>query len=146
MIFVRGRWGNAVLFNNVIKTSDILPILVWPISIMWAGSWRNQPFFPLLLRSHYLCDGDSVGRSTCASTGLNMWKEFSQCNMAMVVSDAVWYKEVCKAIIITTMNYKSTRCTSTLMAQSKSKAKVNNIIAVDFRHVENRGHETFLGI
>lgn len=45
MVFVRSRWENSTRFNNVIKTTYVSPILFWPISIMWAGSWKNRPLF-----------------------------------------------------------------------------------------------------
>lgn len=65
--FVITRWENSIFFNNVIKTPSVLPSLFQPISIMWAGSLRNLPLFPPPPEISLLCDGDSVGQSTCAS-------------------------------------------------------------------------------
>lgn len=67
LILLIGSCGHSILFNNAIKTYYFLPSLFWPISIMWAGSRRNQPLFSPPPEISLLCDGNSVGHSTCAS-------------------------------------------------------------------------------
>lgn len=63
----RQLWKCYTFFNNVIKTYYFLPSLFWPISIMWAGSRRNRLLFSPPPEISLLCDGNSVGHSTCAS-------------------------------------------------------------------------------
>lgn len=66
-LFCHNQVREFHIFNNVIKTPGVLPILFQPISIMRAGSWRNLPLFSPPPEISLLCDGDSVGQSTCAS-------------------------------------------------------------------------------
>lgn len=59
--------GKCVLIMSL-KTSCILPILCWPISILCErGVGGIRLYFPPPPEISLLCDGDSVGQSTCAS-------------------------------------------------------------------------------